>query len=360
VSGGQRLESLEGLRFIASAAIVAAHFIPYAVGETRWISRLHLAVDMFFVVSGIVIATNYAGHVATLRDWARFMRKRIARIYPLHLATLAFYVAIGLLVWNGRLHPVDATRYDAAAIIPNLLLVHAWLPSGTISFNYVSWSVSAEFFVYLAFPIIALAVRGRPALSLLAIALLFGLFVAFAQTRIGLPLTRLGWQAGVLRAIPSFAFGVWLEAHRDQLARLFTPRNPALLLKAGLVMLGLLMVVPIDQYLTLALIWAVVMLAYLCDRAGASTWLSARWLAARGELTYSLYMLHPLVATVLLAVILPRLLGTSMPARIAGVMVAVAIVYWAAVLSLRYFENPVRRAINHWGDRQLPRRQAQA
>ncbi|MBC7520962.1 MAG: acyltransferase [Sandarakinorhabdus sp.] len=306
---------------------------------------------MFFVVSGIVIATNYAGHVATVGEWALFMRKRIARIYPLHLATLAFYVAIGLLVWARQLHPVDATRYDAAAIVPNLFLVHAWFPSGTISFNYVSWSVSAEFFVYLSFPLVALAVRGRPAISLLAIALLFAVFAVYAQTRIGLPLTRLGWQAGMLRAIPSFAFGVWIEAHRDQLSRLFAPYHPALLLKAGLVLLGVLMIVQIDQYVTLALIWVVVLLAYLCDRAAVSTWLSARWLAARGELTYSLYMLHPLVATVFLAVLFPRLLGTSLPARIVGVLAALPIVYLAAVLSLRHFENPVRRAINRWGDR---------
>lgn len=357
---GERLESLEGLRFIASAAIVAAHFIPYAIGETRWISRLHLAVDMFFVVSGIVIASNYAGHVATMRDWALFMRKRIARIYPLHLATLAFYIAIGLLVWTGRLQPVDATRYDAATIIPNLLLIHAWLPSGTISFNYVSWSVSAEFFVYLSFPLIALAVRGRPAVSLLAIGALFGLFAWYAQTQIGLPLTRLGWQAGVLRAIPGFAFGVWLQAHRDLLSRLLIARHPALLLKAGLGLLGLLMIVHIDQYITLALIWAVVMLAYVCDRAGASTWLSARWLAGRGVLTYSLYMLHPLVATVFLTVIFPRLFGTSLPARIVGVLASVPIVYASAVLSLRYFETPARRVINQWGDRRARRPRASA
>lgn len=142
--------------------------------------------------------------------------------------------------------------------------MHAWFPSGTISFNYFSWSVSAEFFVYLSFPVVALAVRGRPAISLVAIVLLFALFAAYAQTQIGMPLTRLGWQAGVLRAIPNFAFGVWLEAHRDQLARLFAAWNPALLLRAGLAVLGLLMVVHIDQYLTPALIWAVVMLAYLC------------------------------------------------------------------------------------------------
>ena len=214
MSGERRLDSLEGLRFLSSVAIVAGHYIPYAIGETRFISRLHLAVDLFFVISGIVIANLYAGRIATVRDWLGFMVKRVARLYPLHLATLAFYVAIGLLVWSGKVQPADGARYDPAAIIPNLLLVHAWSPSGTISFNYVSWSISAEIFVYLAFPLIALGVQRRAALSLAGIVGLFVVFAWYAETQIGLPLTRLSWQAGVLRAIPGFAFGVWAKTSR--------------------------------------------------------------------------------------------------------------------------------------------------
>ena len=165
MSAERRLDSLEGLRFLSSVAIVIGHYVPYAIGETHWISRLHLAVDLFFVISGIVIANAYAGRIASPADWLRFILRRVARLYPLHLATLAFYVAIGALVWTHRVHPADAARYDASAIVPNLLLVHAWLPSGHSSFNYVSWSISAEFFVYLAFPLIAWAVRGRAAIG---------------------------------------------------------------------------------------------------------------------------------------------------------------------------------------------------
>ncbi len=350
----RRLDSLEGLRFLSSIAIVAGHFIPYAVGETRFISRLHLAVDLFFVISGIVIANLYAGRIASAADWLRFMTKRLARLYPLHLATLAFYVGIGVLVWSGKVHPVDAARYDATAIVPNLLLVHAWLPSGTISFNYVSWSISAEFFVYLIFPLIALAVARRAALSLIGIIALFALFAWFAESQIGLPLTRLGWQAGVLRAIPGFAFGVWLHAHAPKLEASITPQRAAVLFKILVLSVAVLTIIPISQYATLAVIWCMVAMAYLCDRANLPTWMSVRPLASRGALTYSLYMLHPLVATVLLAVIFPKLLGTSLPARIAGVAISLPVLYVLAIASLRWFETPARTAINRWVATRLP------
>ena len=359
MSAARRLDSLEGLRFLSSVAIVIGHYVPYAVGETPRISRLHLAVDLFFVISGIVIANAYGGRIASLADWLRFMLRRIARLYPLHLATLGFYVAIGVLVWSGRVHPADAARYDASAIVPNLLLIHAWLPTGRISFNYVCWSISAEFFVYLAFPLIALALRGRAATGLIGIVALFALFASIAETQVGLPLTRLSWQAGVLRAVPGFAFGVWLHSHAGLLDRL-APRLAAWALAGLLAVLALLLVVPISQYATLAVIWAMVAVAYRCDRAALATPLSVRWLSNRGALTYSLYMLHPVLATIFLAVVFPKLLGVSPPARWLGVALTLPLLYAAAVASLRWFEQPARRAISGWADEMLPARRHQS
>lgn len=347
---GHKLDSLEGLRFLSSAAIVAAHYIPYAI-STPLIGRLHLAVDLFFVISGIVIAERYAGRIAQLRDWLVYMTRRVGRLYPLHLATLGFYVAIGLLVWTGKLTPNDAARYNPAAIVPNLLMVQAWRLDGPISFNYVSWSISAEFFVYIVFPLILAAVRPRALVTLAGILAVFALFAWIAETEVGRPLTRLDWRGGVLRAIPSFAFGVWLHCHLPALERRLTPRRARMLCHAALILLAVLLLIRTNEYATLAVIWAMVALAYRCDRGGVATWIAARWLSRRGELTYSLYMLHTVVATVLLAVLFPRLLGSSLPARTAGVLLALPVLYVAAKLSLAHFENPLRRIIGRWGER---------
>ncbi|MFZ4690645.1 MAG: acyltransferase family protein, partial [Polymorphobacter sp.] len=162
------------------------------------------------------------------------------------------------------------------------------------------------------------------------------------------------------RAIPGFAFGVWLHAHHDEFSTALARYRPALLLKVALVVMVVLMVVRVDQYATLALVWLVVTLAYACDRAGTPTWLSVNWLASRGPLTYSLYMLHPLVATVFLAVLFPRLLGTSLPARTLGVLASLPVLYLAAVVSLRYFEAPARRAIVRLGGAEPERPHARA
>src|SRR6266576_3353967 len=89
---GRSLPSLEGLRLIASVSIVASHYLQYLHLPTH---GLHLAVDLFFVISGIVIAMIYQGRINDMRSYFGFVRKRLARLYPLHLATIVFYVIIG-------------------------------------------------------------------------------------------------------------------------------------------------------------------------------------------------------------------------------------------------------------------------
>ena len=348
----RRLDSLEGLRFLSSLIIVAGHYVPYVV-DTPLITRTHLAVDLYFVISGIVIAENYAGRIAGGRDYARFMSRRIARLYPLHLLTLAFYVAIGLLYWRGLVQVVDGTRYNPETIVANLLMTQAWLPDGVISFNYVSWSISAEFFVYLLFPLIAWTVGRRTGVGFAVVLAMLAAGIAFAELALDRPLTRLSWDGGVLRAVPSFAFGVWVSCAAPALARRLPAARLRWLFPVVLTATATLFIVAIDQYVTLLVIWAMVALAFLSDRSGLATAVSRPLLSRRGELTYSIYMLHTVVATIVMAFAFPRLFGTSVEARLAALLVALVVLYALAVLSLRWFEQPLRRGLNRLADHGL-------
>jgi peptidoglycan/LPS O-acetylase OafA/YrhL len=93
---------LDALRLIASVGIVVHHIVPFiddgAGAEQLLMMSAPLAhfVDMFFVVSGFVIAFIYSNKIADSGSYASFMRKRVARLAPLHWATLAFFVVIGI------------------------------------------------------------------------------------------------------------------------------------------------------------------------------------------------------------------------------------------------------------------------
>ena len=169
----REIKPLTSLRGIAAMGVVFYHFRPlydrsFSIEpHTLIISRGYLWVDFFFLLSGFVLCHVYAEDFIRRRvRYREFLGKRIARIYPLHLVTLL----VLLIPFFG----VSGTRVSFAT---NLLLLHAWGPDSQLTWNYPSWSISAEWAAYLAFPAI-LAVFYRaplPYAGLLAVAGIFGL-----------------------------------------------------------------------------------------------------------------------------------------------------------------------------------------
>jgi peptidoglycan/LPS O-acetylase OafA/YrhL len=89
-----RFLALDGLRGVAAFAVVLYHF--------RWSNHLtgpfqngYLAVDLFFILSGFVIYANYSA-LPDLRSALHFIWLRFFRVYPLHLAVLAAFVALNM------------------------------------------------------------------------------------------------------------------------------------------------------------------------------------------------------------------------------------------------------------------------
>lgn len=91
---------LDALRIVASIAIVAHHskeyFFDPSLKEAVYANTAGLAVfvDLFFVVSGFVIAHVYSQRMNSIGEYGTFIKKRIARLYPLHVITLASMMAV--------------------------------------------------------------------------------------------------------------------------------------------------------------------------------------------------------------------------------------------------------------------------
>jgi peptidoglycan/LPS O-acetylase OafA/YrhL len=101
------LRSLEGLRLVASLGIIVYHFVPYASGGLAAEDRLALFVDLFFVISGVVIAHAYTGRINSFGDYRDFLQKRVARLYPLHLATLDVTKCLPIWQFSGEIRPLS-------------------------------------------------------------------------------------------------------------------------------------------------------------------------------------------------------------------------------------------------------------
>ena len=106
----REVRSLTGLRGVAAAYVVLYHMLQDdRGGGLLWRVAHHgyIAVDLFFVLSGFVMTMVHGDDRFDGAGIAAFLRKRLARIYPLYaavtLATLALCVADHIPISPGRL-----------------------------------------------------------------------------------------------------------------------------------------------------------------------------------------------------------------------------------------------------------------
>jgi peptidoglycan/LPS O-acetylase OafA/YrhL len=346
---------LDALRIIAAGAVVVLHYSDYVkdvpVGRFFLEHTLHfnLFVDLFFVVSGFVIASQYLGKVDDFPSISRFLWRRLARIYPLHLATLAFYLVVAFALHLGLARTDNAARYPLSDIPAQLLLLHA-VDGQRLTFNFPSWSLSAEMFCYLAFPVVALlAARRRTLAVALVIALAVANSVYAATTGTG-PWAEWINKGGVFRALPGFNLGVACYLFRHQIAR--WPAIPGALTIAlsAFILLGWLL----PDMAALIAVYMIAVLAIQCDTSTASTWLARLHFDRAAAYTYSCYMLHIPVATIVLT-FGARYFASIPGGKLTLLPVAAATLAVVSVLSYRFFETPLRQYLNKAFDRHFTR-----
>lgn len=165
------LKSLTSLRFIAAMMILLVHSLLFFKWEwLRIVSPNFIqGVSFFFVLSGFILTHVYSQRHAS---FLQFMRARLARIFPVHLATLAL---VPLLV------RADSISFDGPGLqskwlilAANITLLQSLVPlfAYNFSWNGVAWSISTELFFYLAFPILLANLKRTWAVKLLICAIL--------------------------------------------------------------------------------------------------------------------------------------------------------------------------------------------
>jgi peptidoglycan/LPS O-acetylase OafA/YrhL len=114
----------------------------------------YLGVDGFFVLSGMILARVHAEMEWEWGASLQFWGKRLARVYPVHLATIFVLVVFLVTGWALGMAPRSSARFTLGSLVENLLLIQGWGFSNFLAWNYPSWSVSTEWAGYLAFPVI--------------------------------------------------------------------------------------------------------------------------------------------------------------------------------------------------------------
>jgi peptidoglycan/LPS O-acetylase OafA/YrhL len=341
-----RYRILDSYRFIAASLVCLYHFNKADVLGLQALApgftNIQLMVDFFFVLSGFVIAKTYAGKVSDGASFGRFMWKRLARLYPLHLVTLGVGVLGGMIVGTGALQPgTNPDVFSTKAILANLTLTHSMGVTGYGSFNIPSWSISAEMFVYALFPLMAfLAARLHP---LATLALILGYVAATITIReaLGMRDWTLAWyDGGALRAVPTFFMGVFIAHIVSTRWRHFAPS--VLWAHAFFLLSFVPMLMMWRDELALVCFALVVLFASAAEQNGAASHLQGRAFTHLGDASYSLYMWHMPLKVGVFAV-MAKLAGTSLAPMWAAAALSYALSLVVALACYRWFEMPVRR-----------------
>jgi peptidoglycan/LPS O-acetylase OafA/YrhL len=340
------LPRLTGIRAIAAIFVVYRHFdlaIPVLIAPLARFRFVALAgpvgVDLFFILSGFILSHNY---LSSFLKWPKgaayrkFLVARFARIYPVHLATLLCLALIILgLVHSGR--AFNPASYTVKQFLFNLVLVQAWPGVARISWNYPSWSISAEAFAYVLFPVCApIVARAKRPLFWSVITLSLFLVPAW-----------LGWISegypsnwALVRVSAEFFSGCFL--YRAYKAGIKCPVSPGVSGVASLAIgltcsyLGFHITFAVPAFLLL--IWG------LAQRPQG--FLSGRVAQYAGRVSYSLYMTHGMIQIILARALPPeRFAGVALSVRIGILAVYTAIVLATAIAAYHWIEVPAREWI---------------
>ena len=362
------LPALTGLRFIAAAQVVGfhAHAMVPAWRDNPALAFLgagYSGVSLFFVLSGFVLAYNYltpdGGGVSSVRD---FLVARFARVYAVYLVgiVLALPIFARELQRSGTAGAI--LRDGVPVTTATLALVQAWIPPYACRLNCPGWSLSAEAFFYLTFPLLGawLCRRGRPALLLVgavcwivACSLVLS-YLHIDPERLGgvTAATQSNWVAMLkfnpLLRLPEFILGVSTG--------LIFLRDPAALRKVAgplsiatlLVIVALLSQHEHMRYLlihngVMSPLYALLIVTLACGVGPLAALLSTKLLGLLGEASFALYLLH--VALLVYVVKALAALHLSIDRTPALISVYLIVTQGIAILVLLRIEEPARRFI---------------
>ena len=333
-----RIEGLDGLRGYAALLVLAFHTCARA--GVAGAQGGYLAVDVFFVMSGYVVAHAYDARLPEIGFWG-FCRLRLIRFYPLYfIGALLGLLLYGVYIVFG--HSVDFTPGQAlfGAFLPNLL----FLPivsdhfGDNLFMNPPAWSLMFELAINFAYAA-AYPWLGRSALMAIVALGALGVGVcAYVFSGVSAGSGDPALLIGLARVSYSFPLGVLLHRQRQRLPHVgwLGPLTPATLALATWSPPSFWR----DVVFVLALSPAIVVIARDARPA------LPRLAAFLATISYCLYIIHEPI--LLLASAASNRFAIHPPPLFGGLAIALVFVAWALD---RYYDAPARA----WLSRIVPR-----
>jgi peptidoglycan/LPS O-acetylase OafA/YrhL len=358
-----RFDALDGLRGVAAIAVMISHF-----SQETLFKNAYEAVDLFFMLSGFVIAHSYGARLLSGMTSTEYVKRRLIRLYPMLLISLLIALpvfieagAVGLSSYSVR-NVVAATLdnlflapylgdFGAASMTsiqsvpPAQLTIAAIFPS-----NPPAWSLFFEVLASLAFVVIVRLSTRSILKGIVFSALMFMVFSAMTVLEThghGLVDFEQGWSSsrldgGFFRIAFGFMAGVFLYSIKNTSANPVKSMMPRVFANIyvlyALVLVLFLFPMSLRGLYPMLIIFCVAPWLVLFGstvRCMSSVEIQiARFL---GWLSYPIYLLHYPIGQAVYMV-----MGTPNASAPAPMLVASAITFVSAIVLTKFVEEPVR------------------
>jgi peptidoglycan/LPS O-acetylase OafA/YrhL len=363
------IKSLEGGRGLAALMVAMYHLtIELDVDQFSALRQGYLFVDLFFVLSGYVICAAYGEKLNSLADCRSFFIRRFGRLFPLLVfSTIVYLVLANMIVLAKHIatahghvdvlyHP-DAQDYvipTLLEIVTTLTMTHSLGIFNDLILNTPSWSISTEFYTYLLFAAVCVALKGKWRLIAFALLSVIGFIVTIAAS-VGVHdclhaggCLSVTFDFGYPRTVFSFFLGA-LAFHFGRRAEINTTLWQLVGSAALLITLGTVSKMPAMAF-AIPFIFAILILSVRQDEGWLAAILKSAPCQLLGERSYSIYMMHmPLVMVI-----------ENIAKRISAVpSIIVMLVYIAVLVTIsgftyRFVEDPFRAMFNRLASRRIP------
>lgn len=339
----QRIYYLDGLRGLLALSVVVSHIIGgiTAWSATRLFIGAYLAVDIFFILSGFVLARllyqrNYT-HISFF--WMRFFR-----LWPLHVSVIIFCIIVyEFNRYMGRYAPPGSFK-DVSLFLKNSFFLMTMGIEKIPVINPPSWSIGIEFWTSAV--LLPMLVRIRPS-ALYALSVVCYAFIAYNVKGLAPAYTIYSFVSlGLVKGIAGMTLGIAIYKTQKEVYEI--------LRKIDLEWLAALFVFSIS-YIFVAIIWQkhsplnFIVIALTIPILNVETFgkvnfvyklFSSKPLVWLGKISFSLYLIHTPILVLLGVPNIAKRVG-DVNAAIFVAMICVG----AAALVHYYFEAPVAKAV---------------
>jgi peptidoglycan/LPS O-acetylase OafA/YrhL len=332
--------ALDSLRGVAALLIVLYHVAPWY--------PTYLMVDFFFLLSGFVLSHSYLYSERKVSAF-EFINHRIARLYPLHIFGLLFFIAAYVGTKAQFPHYEDGTLYT---FLQQLTLTQSvGLHTTDQPWNGPSWSISVEFWISLLFFFYISRATKSSTLFFIALLILLVIYNNSGGTLFVLTENYYGFiNSGLLRGGCSFILGILAYRMYLQVRHIGAAANPITISVLEIITLAMaiFMVVSsklleskIDMFAPFVFMLAVLVFAF--DGGIISKLLY--YIRYLGTMSYSIYLNHIPVAIII--VHLSKIYGFGYAESFYAVFISVIVL---SHFTYRYVEKPSRAKIRAAGD----------